>query len=335
MVGPCVQGLSRLHPRIKLVQDGLRIGTRKSPLAMAQTEQMRQRILAANPSLSDEATVLAPMTTTGDQMLSGPLMEVGGKGLFTRELDDALLAGTIDLAVHSAKDLPTVLPDGIELITIPEREDPYDAWIGADNMTVDQLPQGAKLGSASLRRRAQILARRPDLVPVVLRGNVGTRLDKLARGDAHATMLAHAGLRRLGKTDVMTCVLDEALCLPAPTQGILAITARTGDERVARILAPLEDPTVRAQATAERAFLATLDGSCRTPIAALSRVEGDRVHLTGRVLPPNGSECYEIAGDAPVAEAEALGLQLGRDMRAKAGEAFFAALPQMVADAWG
>jgi hydroxymethylbilane synthase len=292
------------------------IGTRGSPLALAQAHETQDRIRQAL-GWALEQLPLSIIKTTGDAIQDRPLSEAGGKGLFTKELDIALLDGAIDLAVHSAKDLPTALPEGIAIAGYLPREDVRDAFISHRADRLGALPDGAVVGSASLRRQAQVRRLRPDLQVTLLRGNVGTRLRKLESGEVDATLLAMAGLRRLGLTRHVTAVLDTDDFLPAVGQGAIAIAVRAGDERVAAALRPiLHEETGRAL-VAERAFLAVLDGSCRTPIAGHARLVGSDLQMRGLVLKPDGSESLEVAMRAPVSDAATLGREAGLDLRAR------------------
>ena len=305
--------------------DTIRIGTRASPLAQAQAAEVRARLMAAH-DLPAEAFEMVVLSTRGDRVLDRPLSEIGGKGLFTAEIERGLLDGSIDLAVHSTKDVATVLPEGLALVAYPEREDARDALIGRAAPTIDALPRGAIVGSASIRRQALLLRLRPDLECVLFRGNVQTRLRKLEHGDAHATMLARAGLERLRMTDVITETLDEERFPPSPGQGAIGIEARVNDGRVARLLAPIRHGPTEVELAAERAFLHALDGSCRTPIAARARAEGDRVTFHGMVLAPDGSAAFDARDEGPTGDAAAMGRAAGERVRAEAGEAFFAML---------
>ncbi|TDR89573.1 hydroxymethylbilane synthase [Enterovirga rhinocerotis] len=292
------------------------IGTRASPLALAQAREVQAR-LAAESGLPEDALPLTPMTSTGDRIQNRALSEAGGKGLFTKELDEALLAGTIDLAVHSAKDLPTELPPGLAIAGYLPREDVRDVLLTPLAADLDGLPPGTVVGSASLRRQAMVLRARPDCRVTLLRGNVGTRLRRLESGEMGATLLALAGLKRLGLAHLATTILPTDSFLPAVGQGAIAITIRTGDERVARALAPLCDAATGFALAAERAFLAVLDGSCRTPIGGHATVEKGSLAFRGIVLTPDGkrAETVERAGDP--ADAEAIGREAGRDLRAR------------------
>lgn len=304
----------------------LRIGTRGSPLALAQADMVRTALAEAHPALTLPGAVeVVIIKTTGDQIQDRTLSEIGGKGLFTKEIEEALLAGTIDLAVHSMKDVPTHLPPGLEIACLLEREDPRDVLISRSGHSIATLPQGAVIGSASLRRQAQILALRPDLKVVTLRGNVGTRLDKLARGDADATLLALAGLKRLGRVEAATAILDIAEMLPAVAQGAIGIEIRATDRRMRAYLQPLHHAETAAAVTAERACLAELEGSCRTPIAAYAVLTADgQIHLRALIAKPDGSQILRDARTGPAAEAERLGRDSGRHLKSLAGPDFLA-----------
>lgn len=303
----------------------LRIGARGSPLSLAQTGQTRDA-LARALGVTADAIEIIPITTTGDRIQDRRLIEAGGKGLFTKELDEALLDGRIDCAIHSMKDLPTKLPDGIALACVPAREDPRDAFVSAKAKTLADLPAGARVGTASLRRQSQVLSARPDLVVAMLRGNVDTRLKKIEEGEFDATFLALAGLKRLGVDGRATSIVNTDEMPPAAGQGALAITARAGDEPTLHALSQIEDPMARLEIEAERAFLAALDGSCRTPIAALARAGGGALIFLGEALTPDGagrwrrSETIALDG-AGLTGAAALGERLGRSIRDEAGDA--------------
>lgn len=301
----------------------LRIGTRGSPLALAQANEIRGR-LAAIHAISVDRIKLDVIRTTGDAIRDRPLAEAGGKGLFTKEIDDALLAGVIDLGVHSAKDLPTTLPSGLAIAAVPPREDARDVFISLTAKALRDLRPGAIVGTASLRRQALLKRLRPDLTVVNFRGNVETRLRKLEEGVVDATLLALAGLRRLGLVEKATAVLAIDEFLPAVGQGCLAVVARADDTRVLPLIAPLNN-TMSAQAlTAERAFLAVLDGSCRTPIAGYAVVADDRLHFQGLIAKPDGSRQLRVEREGPRDDAVLLGAQAGRELKAQAGGDFFA-----------
>jgi hydroxymethylbilane synthase len=293
-----------------------KIGTRGSPLALAQAEEARHR-LAEALGWDPERVALKIIRTTGDLVQDRPLADVGGKGLFTREIDAALLAGEIDAAVHSAKDLPSLMPQGIAIVGFLQREDPRDALISALADTVVGLPQGTSFGAASLRRQSQVLRLRRDLRPELLRGNVETRLRKAESGVVGATLLAMAGLKRLGLIHRARGPLELEAFLPAPGQGAIAVTARTGDRETRDVLASVADAETGWALSAERAFLAELEGSCRTPIAGYARIENGRVLLKGEVLRNDGSESFPVAADGPFADAEALGKEAGKELAAR------------------
>lgn len=294
-----------------------RIGTRGSALALWQAHRVRDDLIAAH-GLEPDAVEIVTIKTTGDAIQDRPLSEAGGKGLFVKEIDEALLANRVDLAVHSAKDLPTELAPGTALVATLERADVRDAFIGAAAPTLAGLPEGAIVGTASLRRGAMVLRRRPDLKVVSFRGNVQTRLDKLARGEAHATLLALAGITRLGLAAHATEILEENDFLPALGQGAIAITARSADVRIIEALAPLDHAATAAALLCERAFLRILDGSCRTPIAGLARVGADgALVFCGQVLSTDGARTIEGVGAASPADAERLGAEVGRDVKAR------------------
>jgi len=303
-------------------QDAIRIGTRGSPLALAQAHEVRDRLVAAHAIAPDNIEVVV-ISTAGDRIQDRPLSEVGGKGLFTLELEEQLRDGRIDLAVHSSKDMPTVLPDGLAITAFLEREDPRDAFISEKAKSLTDLPQGAVVGSSSLRRQALIRRLRPDIEVVQFRGNVQTRLRKLSEGVADATLLANAGLRRLGMADIITDLMDPDMFLPAPGQGAICIEGRQGDKRTDALVEPLNHEVTAMALACERAFLAELDGSCRTPIAGLALIEVEGVLFRGMILTPDGTEAHEIALTAPVSDAAALGREAGRHLRRDAGEAFF------------
>lgn len=286
--------------------DILRIGTRGSPLALAQTRQV-QALLAAALAVSAEALPIEIIRTTGDMIQDRPLSESGGKGLFTKELDAALAEGRIDLAVHSSKDLPTHLPPEIAIAGFLPREDVRDAWIGRGGARLADLPKGAVVGTASLRRGAQLRRLRPDVSVTLLRGNVETRLRKVASGEVDGTLLALAGLKRLGLEGHATEILPIADFLPAAGQGAIAITKRAGDARVRDALAPILDAATGVALAAERAFLTVLDGSCRTPIAAHARIDGATLDFHGLVLRADGSEVYEARRRGAAIDAALLG----------------------------
>jgi hydroxymethylbilane synthase len=305
----------------------LRLGTRGSPLALAQTEEVCRRLRASDPELGqDGALETVVIRTTGDKVQDRTLAEIGGKGLFTKEIEEALLERAIDLAVHSMKDVPTWLPEGLEIGAVLPREDPRDALFAQDALSLAALPAGAVVGTASLRRQSQVLAVRPDVTVVPLRGNVGTRLRKLAEGQVDATLLAVAGLKRLGQSEILHAPLAPEEMLPAVAQGAVGLETRRGDSRTLGWLAPLDDQPSRRRVWAERACLEVLDGSCRTPIAALAELDAERLRLRALVALPDGSRVHRADLSGPAADGEALGREAGRQLRAEAGADFFAAL---------
>jgi hydroxymethylbilane synthase len=294
-----------------------RIGTRGSPLALKQAEIVRD-LLAKAHGLELAAFEIVPLKTTGDRVLDRPLADAGGKGLFTKEIDDALLTNRVDLGVHSAKDVPTFLPDGISLAAFPEREDPRDVLVSSHAGLV-KLPKGAVVGTSSVRRQALVLRARPDVSIKLLRGNVGTRLDKVARGEFDAAVLAAAGLRRLGLLAQQAHVpLDPLSFPPSPGQGAIGIAIRTDDVETAALAAKINDAPTKVALTAERAFLAALDGSCRAPIGGHARIEGDRIYFSGLVISPDGSSAVETAREGNIADAETIGRDAGQELRARA-----------------
>ncbi len=301
----------------------LRIGTRGSPMALRQTVIVRDRLIAARPELGEEGAVeIVTIRTTGDRVQDRLLAEIGGKGLFAKEIEEALLAGRIDLAVHSLKDLETWLPDGLTIACVLPREDPRDAFVSASGTGLASLPRGAKIGTASLRRQAQLLRYRPDLSIVPIRGNVNTRLRKLEAGEVDALVLALCGLVRLDLSGCATEILTRDVMLPAVGQGALAIECRTANEMVRQLIEPLHDPISAACIEAERAMLAALDGSCRTPIAGLAEIDGDHLAIEGLLLNDYGSR--EIRGrfEGEINDAAQVGAELGKDLRSRAGPDF-------------
>ncbi|MFQ5564345.1 MAG: hydroxymethylbilane synthase [Parvularculaceae bacterium] len=310
------------------------IASRRSPLAQAQAFMVRDLLAAAAEVDIDAAEDLFPVKTfvsSGDRNLSGSLAEIGGKGLFTKEIEEALLNGTARFAVHSMKDMPAVSPPGLVFAGSPPREDPRDVFISFRAESPWSLPFGARLGVSSVRRAAQTLARRPDLELAPLRGNVGTRLQKLKDGEADATFLAMAGLKRLGMEEIATAVLEPEEMLPAVGQGALFIQARADDEEALALAAKVSCPETFVCTTAERAFLAGLDGSCRTPIAGLAVIDGDDVWLRGELLTLDGSKRFAVERRFACAtggekEAARIGADAAREIRAKAGPDHFASI---------
>lgn len=307
----------------------LRIGTRGSPLALAQAHETATRLAAAHPALAAKGAIdIVVIKTTGDRIQDRTLAEAGGKGLFTKEIEEALLDKRIDAAVHSMKDVPTWLPDGLGIVAILPREDPRDAWFSRGGESLRGLTPGAVVGTASLRRQAQVLLARPDLKVVPLRGNVQTRLKKLHDGAVEATLLAQAGLKRLGLADKATALLSTQEMLPAVAQGAIGIETRLDDSSTRDWIGALNDPQSERRVAAERACLEVLDGSCRTPIAALAdwNADGRTLSLRALVAMPDGSQAHRAARDGDAHEAERLGREAGEELRAAAGPDFFAAL---------
>ena len=301
----------------------LTIGTRGSPLALAQAREVRARLGRAHGALAaPDAVALEIIRTTGDKIADRPLRDFGGKGLFTKEIEDALLAGRIDLAVHSMKDVPTWLPEGLAMACLLAREDPRDAFFSQAATTISSLPAGAVVGTSSLRRKAQVLGLRPDLEVTDLRGNVQTRITRLREGRVDATLLALAGLKRLGLAGQETSLLSPEEMLPAVGQGAIGLECREGDDRVRALLAPLGDGATESCVTAERAFLAALDGSCRTPIAGLAELDGGTMRLRGLLARPDGSEVLRAERTGPAGDGAAMGADAGAELKARAGPGF-------------
>src|SRR5437588_9626912 len=306
-----------------LTSRSLRIGTRGSPMALRQTTIIRDRLIAAHAELAEAGAVeIVTIRTTGDRVQNRLLAEIGGKGLFAKEIEEALLGGRIDLAVHSLKDLETWLPDGLVIACVPPRDDPRDALLSRSGVSLASLPRGAKVGTASLRRQAQLLRHRPDLSVVPIRGNVNTRLRKMEAGEVDALVLALCGLVRLDLSGRATEILPREVMLPAVGQGALAIECRTANERVRQLVAPLHDPICAACVDAERAMLAALDGSCRTPIAGFAEVDGDRLTIEGLLLTEDGSKEIRRRFEGGIDEAAQLGAELGKELRSGAGPDF-------------
>jgi len=302
-----------------------RIGTRGSPLALTQA-RLVQKLLAQAHGVDQEAIEITVISTGGDrsQASNASLIEIGGKGLFTKEIDQALLDGAIDIGVHSSKDVATRLPEGIALVAFLEREDVRDAFLSLTVRGMDYLPERAKFGTSSIRRAAQVLRQRPDLTIVPFRGNVETRLKKLADGVADATMLAMAGLNRLGESHRVTAVLDAEAFMPAPAQGAIGISVRSGDTRFAEMVGVLDHAPTHQRIRAERAMLAVLDGSCRTPVGALSVLSGTQLTLKGEILSLDGQVDFIETVEGPAEDAEKLGARVGQALLDRAGTEFLA-----------
>jgi hydroxymethylbilane synthase len=299
-----------------------RIGTRGSPLALAQANEVRARLAAAH-GVAPEAIALCVIRTSGDAIQDRPLAEVGGKGLFTKEIEQALIEGAVDLAVHSAKDMETALPRGLVATACLPREDVRDAFISRKAKTLAALPQGAVVGTASLRRQAMVKRMRPDLKVVSFRGNVETRLAKLDAGAVDATLLAMAGLKRLGRVDAVTSVFEIDEFLPAVGQGAVAIETREDDARTRELLAAINHSETFTAVIAERAFLGELDGSCKTPIAGHASIAGGTLRFRGLIVKPDGAQAFETTRSGRAADAARLGADAGRELKARAGPGFF------------
>jgi hydroxymethylbilane synthase len=304
----------------------IRIGTRGSPLALVQARMVRDGLAAAHADLGGPDDIqVVPIKTTGDAVQDRKLMEIGGKGLFTKEIEEALLDGRIDCAVHSMKDMPTWLPAGLVIGAMLAREDARDALFARTGTRIAELPRGATVGTASLRRQAQLLALRPDLQVVPLRGNVETRLRKLAAGEADATLLAVAGLKRLGLLDKASAIIDSGEILPAVGQGAIGIEMRADDARLRALLAPLDHRATTLCVSAERACLAELDGSCHTPIAAYAELaaDGRSLRLRSLIALPDGTAVHRDEREGPAADPVALGRAAGKRLKAAAEPEFF------------
>ncbi len=303
----------------------LKIGTRGSPLALAQAHETRDRLVAAHGELGAAGAIeIVVIQTSGDKFQSGPLAELGGKGLFTKEIEEALLSDSIDIAVHSMKDVPSRLPDGLDIACVLPREDPRDAFLSLAAPSLAELPDGAVVGTASLRRKAILLNRRPDLKVVPFRGNVNTRLRKLADREVDATLLAVAGLKRLGKADAATEILSPDDMLPAVCQGMIGIECRASDDATRRLLEPIHHVPSARRAAAERALLVGLDGSCRTPIAALAEFADGGLRLRALIARTDGGGMVETERLGAEADAEAMGTDAADELRRRAGPGYFA-----------
>lgn len=300
----------------------LKIGTRGSPLALWQAGDVRARLVAAH-TLDEQPPQICAYKTSGDRIQDKSLREFGGKGLFTKEIEDALLAGEIDLAVHSLKDMPTVLPGGLEIACVLPREDVRDALVSPKGSCLMDLPDGAVVGTSSLRRRAQVRRMRPDFRVIEFRGNVETRLRKLSEGVADATLLAAAGLSRLGKQDHITAYIEPEEMLPAVAQGAICIETRCDDSSTRALLNAIHHEETAICVNAERAFLAELDGSCRTPIAGLAELKGGRLRFRGQILTPDGTTAHDTERTGPASDGAAMGIDAAKELLALGGDNFF------------
>ena len=299
----------------------IKIGTRGSPLAMAQADEVRAKLAKAH-SLPKSAFEIVRIKTSGDVIVDKPLAEVGGKGLFTKEIEEALIDRRIDLAVHSAKDMATLLPDGLRIGAVLAREDVRDAFISLKHPTFGDLPTGSRVGTSSLRRKAQLLSLRPDLEVVDFRGNVQTRLRKLSDGVADATFLACAGLNRLGLADKIASVVEIEHMLPAVAQGAIALETRSGDEGIAQLVGALNDEATALCVETERAYLRKLDGSCRTPIGGLATLECDQLIMRGQILSPDGQQGFAAQSSSSASQAICLGVSVAEELLRRAGDGF-------------
>ena len=300
----------------------LRIGTRGSPLALAQAYETRERLSIAF-GLSLDSFEIVVIKTTGDKVLNRPLKEIGGKGLFTKEIEEALLQESIDIAVHSMKDMPVQQPDGLILDTFLPREDVRDAFVSRIHKSLADIPQGATVGTSSLRRKAQLMSKRPDLKIVEFRGNVQTRLKKLDDGVAECTFLAVAGLNRLNMEDIITAPISTDEMLPAVAQGAIGIERREKDIKIATMLEAIHNSTTGLLLSAERAFLEALDGSCETPIAGLAEFKNENLRFRGEILKTDGSEVYSDEQVVAKEDATLVGIEMAHKLLSQAGNDFF------------
>lgn len=316
-----------MKPHLFSHENPIKIGTRGSDLALVQAHEVQSLLMRAH-GVDENAISIKVIKTTGDIVQDRPLSEIGGKGLFTKEIEQALSEGEIDIAVHSSKDMPTVLPDGLVLDVFLEREDVRDAFISNEARNLGALSHGATIGSASLRRQAQLKRFRSDFNVIIFRGNVQTRLRKLNEGQADATLLAAAGLSRLKMTDIVADYLDPDIFLPACAQGAIGIETRLGDDATHDFIMPLHDSVTAAAIHAERAFLKVLDGSCRTPIAGIAKIDSDRLVFKGEVLRPDGSESFDIEGAGSIDDAIAIGEDAGLRLKSRLSADFLESLHQ-------
>ncbi|MEE2955262.1 MAG: hydroxymethylbilane synthase [Pseudomonadota bacterium] len=300
-----------------------RIATRSSPLALAQANEVKDALTSVDPTLVAEKKIeIKTFKTSGDLIQIGSLAEAGGKGLFTKEVEAALLKGEAEIAVHSMKDMPSYLPDGLVIGAFLKRQDPRDALISRAEKNLSSLRPGSIVGTASLRRKAILLRKRPDVRTVSLRGNVETRLKKVKEGVVDATFLAIAGLKRLGMVDHVSNILEPEEMLPAVCQGVIGIECRKNDLKTLSLIRAIDDLNTRYQTQAERAFLKELDGSCQTPIAGLATLKNEKIFMRAMILKPDGSECHQSEGEGSVGEASDIGIAVAQEIRARAGKEF-------------
>jgi hydroxymethylbilane synthase len=302
------------------MSETIKIGTRGSPLALAQARETRARLMGALRR-EESSFELVIIKTTGDMVRDRPLSEIGGKGLFTKELEEALLDGRIDVAVHSMKDMPAQMPLGLSVASVLPREDVRDAFISFAAKDLRSLPQGARLGSSSVRRTAQALRIRPDLVPVPFRGNVETRLHKLKDGVADATFLAAAGLKRLGLAAHITALIDINVMLPAIAQGAIGLQIKQGNVAISNVVSLVDHAESHVAVSCERAFMAALDGSCRMPIAGYASLVGGEISFRGEALTLDGKQAFTASRQGAIADAAMLGRDAGEEVKAKGGSA--------------
>ena len=299
----------------------LKIGTRGSPLALAQAYETKERLMKLH-GLGDDAFEICVINTMGDKIQDRALSEIGGKGLFTKEIEEGLLSGQIDIAVHSMKDMPTELPKNLEISVFLEREDPRDSFISDDYSTIEDLPSGSVVGTSSLRRKAQLLAFRSDLKVIEFRGNVQTRLRKLKEKVADATFLACAGLNRLLMQDLIKPIPIKQM-LPAVAQGVIGIENRIGNKTISDLIGPLNDKKTAIQMTVERSFLAVLDGSCRTPIGGHAIIKEEEIFFHGEILKPDGSIVHKDVWSGSISDSKMIGESAGQILKEKGGKNFF------------
>jgi len=301
----------------------IKIGTRSSKLALLQAKQVGMALMKAH-GLTDKQIKICPMSTQGDRITDRPLTQIGGKGLFTQEIEQALLEKRIDIAVHSTKDMPTLLPEGLQLSTFLPREDPHDAFIGCEAaVKIATLPRGAILGTSSLRRQAFIRHHRPDLNIIPLRGNIETRLAKLQHSEMQGTFLAVAGLKRLGKEAVISEILPREIMLPAPGQGAIAIESRTDDAKIGKLLTKIGCDNTHDALKCERSFLKGLDGSCRTPLGGLAKIVSEKIDFSGAIASPDGTLYYHVEMSGARTDAVQIGIAAAEKLRRDAGTNFF------------
>ena len=299
----------------------LKIGTRGSPLALAQAYETKERLMKLH-DLGDDAFEICVINTMGDKIQDRALSEIGGKGLFTKEIEEGLLSGQIDIAVHSMKDMPTELPKNLEISVFLEREDPRDSFISDDYSTIEDLPSGSVVGTSSLRRKAQLLAFRSDLKVIEFRGNVQTRLRKLKEKVADATFLACAGLNRLLMQDLIKPVPIKQM-LPAVAQGVIGIENKIGNKTIVDFIEPLNHKKTAIQMTVERSFLAVLDGSCRTPIGGHAIIKEEEIFFHGEILKSDGSIVHKDVWSGPISDSKVIGETAGQILKEKGGKSFF------------